>query len=350
MNALPPLPNELRFINSYLQKGQELQTREPVIAYYCNYYAAKLAISKGSKTKESKVFLATLLDVLEAEKKGLNEHEAISNDMAGSAYVENFGLKIFLNADNEDRAGKATKKTAKNFLVASMFLELLKIFGEIETEIEEKIKYAKWKAANIVKAINSGQTPVPGPPGGEPEQTILGGGGDQIQNETPNFDQFPSAPLSSSTVLPVISSPTTLDNNTNNANNVPDPWSIFPSPPTQESNIINNINNHQQPPVSTQHFDATSATIHNNHGQPTNTDPERIRAPPLPPKNISSHVAVAPPSQQQLTQIPLEIDADTIAIVQKHSKWAISALNYNDIKTAIENLQKAVVLLEPYNK
>jgi vacuolar protein sorting-associated protein VTA1 len=39
----------------------------------------------------------------------LADHEAIQNDTIGYAHVENFALKIFLNADNEDRNGAATK-------------------------------------------------------------------------------------------------------------------------------------------------------------------------------------------------------------------------------------------------
>jgi len=36
-------------------------------------------------------------------------NEAITNDTVGYAQVENFALKVFVNADNEDRAGKANK-------------------------------------------------------------------------------------------------------------------------------------------------------------------------------------------------------------------------------------------------
>lgn len=36
-------------------------------------------------------------------------NEAVTNEAAGAAYMENFALKIFLGADNEDRAGKASK-------------------------------------------------------------------------------------------------------------------------------------------------------------------------------------------------------------------------------------------------
>jgi vacuolar protein sorting-associated protein VTA1 len=37
------------------------------------------------------------------------EHATITDEAAGSAYVENFAIKVFLQADDEDRAGKASK-------------------------------------------------------------------------------------------------------------------------------------------------------------------------------------------------------------------------------------------------
>lgn len=43
------------------------------------------------------------------EKLALAENEAIKNETIGYAHVENFALKIFLNADNADRNGQATK-------------------------------------------------------------------------------------------------------------------------------------------------------------------------------------------------------------------------------------------------
>lgn len=37
------------------------------------------------------------------------ETSTITDESAGSAYVENFAIKVFLQADDEDRAGKANK-------------------------------------------------------------------------------------------------------------------------------------------------------------------------------------------------------------------------------------------------
>ena len=56
---------DFKFIQPFLQRATELKTREPIISYYCNFYAAKLAIESPVKTKESQVFLMGLLDDLE---------------------------------------------------------------------------------------------------------------------------------------------------------------------------------------------------------------------------------------------------------------------------------------------
>lgn len=61
-------------------------------------------------------------------KSSIGPNDAIDNEVASSAYLENFALKIFSVADNEDRSGHAKRTTAKKFLAAANFLEVLKIF------------------------------------------------------------------------------------------------------------------------------------------------------------------------------------------------------------------------------
>jgi vacuolar protein sorting-associated protein VTA1 len=75
--------------------------------------------------------------VLETLKTEFGQHDVIINDAASAAYVENFAFKIFANADNEDRSGKTTKGTAKKFLAAATFLELLKTFDD--TQLSESV-------------------------------------------------------------------------------------------------------------------------------------------------------------------------------------------------------------------
>ncbi|ETS62865.1 hypothetical protein PaG_02623 [Moesziomyces aphidis] len=167
--ALPNPPAQLKALLPFVQRANELRTADKVIAYWCCYYAAQLGISGNPSDKEAKMYLLTLMDTLEDLKSKLADNDAVTNDAASSAYVENFALKVFVGADNQDRAGKATRATAKTFLAASQFIELLKIFGTIEPEMQEKIKYAKWKAADIAKAFKEGRRPTPGPAGGDPK-------------------------------------------------------------------------------------------------------------------------------------------------------------------------------------
>ncbi|KAJ9110867.1 hypothetical protein QFC19_001376 [Naganishia cerealis] len=94
------------------------------------------------------------------------EHSTITDEAAGSAYVENFAMKVFLQADDEDRAGKASKATVRKFVVAAQFMEVLRCFDPpngMREELEQKLQYARWKAADIAKALKEGRTPTPGP-------------------------------------------------------------------------------------------------------------------------------------------------------------------------------------------
>ena len=45
-----------------------------------------------------------------------------------------------------------------------------------------------------------------------------------------------------------------------------------------------------------------------------------------------------------------EYDHRILAAASKHSKFAISALQYEDIPTAIDNLEKALHLLKPLRR
>ena len=42
-------------------------------------------------------------------KAVLAGNEAVTSEAAGAAHVENFALKVFMSADNDDRAGNTGK-------------------------------------------------------------------------------------------------------------------------------------------------------------------------------------------------------------------------------------------------
>jgi len=61
-----------------------------------------LKIDKTSP--EAKKLLFFLMDWLEAEKSKQRENEAIIHEIPAQAHLENYALKLFLWADQQDRA------------------------------------------------------------------------------------------------------------------------------------------------------------------------------------------------------------------------------------------------------
>ncbi|KAL2944749.1 MAMMALIAN LYST-INTERACTING PROTEIN-like protein 5 [Bienertia sinuspersici] len=153
----------------YLQRADELQKHEPLVAYYCRLYAMErgLKIPQSERTKTTSSLLMSLMKQLEKDKKSLT----LSPD--DHLHLEGFALNVFSKADKQDRAGRADINTAKTFYAASIFFEILNQFGELAPDLEQKQKYAVWKAADIRKALKEGRKPVPGPPGGEQDPSTL---------------------------------------------------------------------------------------------------------------------------------------------------------------------------------
>ncbi|KAI3973817.1 hypothetical protein MKX01_030393 [Papaver californicum] len=147
----------------YLQRADELQKHEPLVAYYCRLYAMErgLKIPSNQRTKTTNSLLISLMNQLEKDKK------SIQLGPEESMYVEGFASNVFGKADKIDRAGRADLNTAKTFYAASIFFEILNQFGEIQPELEQRQKYAAWKAADIRKALKEGRKPEPGPPVGD---------------------------------------------------------------------------------------------------------------------------------------------------------------------------------------
>lgn len=60
------------------------------------------------------------------------------NDEATKQYLKNFALRVFSHADNEDRKACATKDTASTFYSSAIFMDLLKVFGELDSEVSKE--------------------------------------------------------------------------------------------------------------------------------------------------------------------------------------------------------------------
>ncbi|KAH1062743.1 hypothetical protein GYH30_005613 [Glycine max] len=152
----------------YLQRADELQKHEPLVAYYCRLYAMErgLKIPQSERTKTTNALLVSLMKQLEKDKK------SIQLGPEDNLYLEGFALNVFGKADKQDRAGRADLTTAKTFYAASIFFEILNQFGAVQPDLEQKQKYAVWKAAEIRKALKEGRKPTAGPPDGDEDLSV----------------------------------------------------------------------------------------------------------------------------------------------------------------------------------
>ncbi|KAL8741141.1 MAG: hypothetical protein Q9190_006224 [Brigantiaea leucoxantha] len=148
-------------ISRFAQRAAQVEKAKPVIAYWCNYWIVNQLISKGLHIADDECTLYTtkLMDKLEKTKIDYAEESSIVDDLAGQAYVEQFGLKIFQRAENAMRANKVSRQTADTFSASAAFLELNQIWGPLDPELSAKIKFAKFHALRIAKAIRAGEDP-----------------------------------------------------------------------------------------------------------------------------------------------------------------------------------------------
>ncbi|XP_069792211.1 vacuolar protein sorting-associated protein VTA1 homolog [Narcine bancroftii] len=273
-------------------------------------------------------------------KKQLVDNESITQDVVGNAHVENYAYKMFLYADTEDRAERfhnplkrcplmleqmavmgqngrfsklkdtelmstISKNMIKSFYTASLLYDVLTVFGELTDENIQHRKYAKWKAAYIHNCLKNGETPKSGPIAMENE----------FENE--NDVSLPS----SSTV-----------------NN---PGAAMPS--SEHSSIQN---------PTADHAPSNFSTIHIPPGAhaPANTPAEVPGSSVLPNTPTiqpgSQNVPIIDPSLYSTKpQGDIRLTPEDYARAQKYCKYAGSALQYEDVGTAVQNLQKALKLL-----
>jgi vacuolar protein sorting-associated protein VTA1 len=155
------------------------------------------------------------------------------------------------------------------------------------------VKYAKYKAVEIVKAIKSGAKMVSGPP--EVGCNIL---------TSPDISNLNPVTTNSTTVETVIFNDNSLDKTESAKSNDSPKHTVFNTPIITP--VKNNIQALSQPAYSTV---STTKEVDYN-----------------------------------------EENAKVVVQAGKHAKYAQSALMYDDIKTAVDNLEKALALLKPLNQ
>jgi vacuolar protein sorting-associated protein VTA1 len=299
------IPPELKLLQPYLRTAHDFQARDPVVSYYCSLYAIQEGLrTGGNKQPAGKAFLLNLMDNLEEIKKRLSDNEAITSEIVGQAHVEDKALKLFVYADTEDRAAKFGMNVVKSFYTASILFDVLKQFGEVSPEIVAQQKYAKWKATYIRNCLKTGEIPIAGP---MPKN-------DEDEDVTPAFLSNPMPPPSSGLGY-------------GNENSTEIGFSGFEKPAAVEP---------PQLPIS---------TLPSSYGYPSvnaHASVDNKISQPAPDASASGTTGATP---QPVPSGYLPYDSKRSERVAKLCKFTTSALNYEDVKTAVDCLTKALNLL-----
>ncbi|KAL2002615.1 hypothetical protein VTN02DRAFT_6377 [Thermoascus thermophilus] len=397
MAANVPAKLKAADIGRFALRAAQIERAKPVIAYWCNYWVVNKIIEKGLHTSDEESFEYTtnLMDKLEQFKSENSDNDAVTDNVAAQAYVEQFGLEVFSRADNAVRANKASRQTADTFQAAATFLELCQIWGQLDPEIAAKIKFAKYHAVRIAKAIKAGEDPNlsnPAPEGegedqelkaldpSDPDVKALQGSTappvtkpgqpsvEEVPDESDVIEQglaqqsslnesiyparsssippprapahaptpdLPSAPADfapSASVPDLPDTPATSDVGTTPLPAPPSSFQSFPPPVPSRAPSVPDL---PQSPSTFYGAPTPRAQPSAPAAAPLSNAPGPSSATPRPaPVAAASTTSGASPAQV--------VDDQSIALAQKHARWAVSALSFDDVNTAIKELRNAL--------
>ncbi|KAJ3374914.1 hypothetical protein GGF31_005636 [Allomyces arbusculus] len=349
---LPPLPEEAKAIAPFIQRAREMAPRDPAIAYWCKMHAVRQALQLASTVPQIKPWLLAAMDALEAEKKSLAGNELISNETAAFAHIETFALKIFAAADREDRADRASMRTAKTFLAACNYFEVLSVFPPpLDEATLDKIKYAKWKATDIVKALRAGERPRPGPPVADEDTQAPVSAEGAAPPELPSVPAFAAQqpqPHPPSPPVPHTSAFQQQAHTTGFYQQQPPTAGYQQPPPPPAPHAVSGYPSYAQqqqpPPAAPFQHAPPPASPYNQHAAPSSSAwPSAPPAPAPAPVPAQTTGGSAPSGTYALAYDPA-----ILSRAQKHARYVISALEYNDVATAVDHLRQALAALAPY--
>lgn len=235
-----------------------------------------------------------------------------------------------------------------------------------DAETLQKIKFAKWNAARILKAIRQGEDPnesnpkAPEPEPEDPAEVELDPQANEILNPQPSVppvsleevpdagEPLPSVPDMAATAAGAEGFPPTAPTGTTTEPPfVPSP--ITSPPPQAASNLQPTppaAPPSSRPPVPRQSSPQIPTKITPDLVSPPEFLPQQPREAPTPVAPPPTASAPAPsPSANQAHVPATNIHHKDLNQAQKHAKWAISALNFDDVPTAVKELRNALAML-----
>lgn len=339
-----------------------------------DFYIVNQILTKGLHTTDAECtnYTTSLMDKLEEMKVQHASESAITDDLVAQAYVEQFALDTFSRAENAMKANKVTNQTADTFYAAATFLELLQVWEKMTPDIHQRVKFAKHHAVRILKAIKAGEDPNASNPVMEEDTEMADAALDpndpevQAINGTKSVYEQPSVVDEVNEYVHPAPESSEAPTHTANHPTVPshppdaDPGyfpQVSPSSPTMSPAPISPLDQPSAPAAS------TKPPPRNLSPPPAVLDPTRdfYQTPTQPPVAAASQPKAPLAAPFQTPQVaasipptpatpaapahqhgPFRTDDAAVTAAQKHAKWAISALNFEDVPTAVKELREAL--------
>lgn len=382
-DSVPESLKSDRNVAPYIARATELATVNPVVSYYCKIYVLDHILSNKLHltSPEVELFTVALLDDTESIKNS-SENEEVAAIVADRQLSVNLvfafafrlftsGLEDLLHYDGSNKIQLASKLRATiNFLsVLKVFyggdddsIDFSKTSGgkcatrtEFESFIKDKIKTVKYQLSRLIKD----EIPLQG----EEEElaaleqlpvTDLGADSAAEEQESSPFPDAPSElkDLDSPADTHSPSSPK-LSSSPGDEN----PFSLPGAPkfdPASE-NSDNGDSDVKLPGAPKFLPDDDISHINKKSSIQVFPPDSAPKTTSLPPKPVTSRKASTTDSHphKPITKESLADIIDTteqIAQIQKHAKFAISALNYEDLETAQKELTRSLEILNLVKK
>lgn len=366
-------------ITPFISRAAELHSVHPVVSYYCKVYVLEHILTNKLHTtdKEVEAFTIRLLDETELIKNSEEDedlHKILTDRQLSLNVVFAFVFKLFLSSleDISNYNGLNKIQLASKLRASINFMTCLKVFTsdgddslnfsdttggsckdktEFSTFIKEKLKVLKYQLSRLIKdeiplkgeeeALAKLEEEAKEEDEAQENQDKEDGDDELVPSEENSKADEPSR--AKSPAKPEASGTDTPEN----------PFNFPGAPkydPTSETNTDDDEVKLPGAPKFLPDDDVTKINKDSTitvfpPGEPAERK-ENEKRPELPAKRTSSTTTVK--HHEPITKENLKTILDTgeqITQAQKHAKFAISALNYEDIETAEKELLKGLDIL-----
>ncbi|EEB08875.1 endosomal sorting protein [Schizosaccharomyces japonicus yFS275] len=301
------VPDELSKLRPFVQRWSEIHEFEPAIGYWCLYWSLSLVLKNSSGlSDECRPYILHLMETCESLRAELDENENVKNDDSASAYVKAFALQTLVRAERNTKAGKPDVSI---YLAAKDFISLNEVWGPLDEQLQKSLKLCKVRILQLVK----GKTAA-------------------VRDDTDNVKALQPTEHKDASVQ--LNEEDTQRSTTNGAPH------FNTSRPSSERDRIS-------PTADLPEAGEKPANLESSHQPSETTSSSPIHSVPAAVSHPVAHVASTTPTNTENTRHKVSLAmTERIDQARRHSKFAYSALDYDDIETAISHLRSALSLLE----